>query len=113
VLTDFTFFYEKIKYKVLASPLKLLTVLIMKILPLTRFKLPITAILVTENAYRKPHVPEDACDKLIFAHFPSSLQPMRGRHYRTLTNHREGNFEDGFSKHFQNEQVISKKQIKS
>ncbi len=31
-----------------------------------------------------------------------SMQPMRRRHWRISTNHREGNSKEGFSKHFQN-----------
>jgi hypothetical protein len=41
------------------------------------------------------HTAEAASDKLILAHF--SLHPIRGQLWRTWTNHREGNHEDGLN----------------
>ncbi len=71
---------------------------ILKTLPVNRFK-------DTKNAYRKPLVilknhTESCMWQLNSCAF--SLQPMSGGHKTTSTNHREGNSEEGFRKHFQN-----------
>jgi hypothetical protein len=57
------------------------------------------------KSYRKPPVATE------FGAF--SLQPMSGRQARTSTNHRDGNFDEDFGKHFQKKSVILKKKTDS
>jgi hypothetical protein len=96
---------KKLNSKFSLAPLKLLTNFENLLILVTRFKDPKAAILILKMLaeIRLPFckiIPEAACDKLI--PLPFSLQAMRGQHQRTSANHREGNSEESFSKHFQN-----------
>ncbi len=110
-LIVFTIFCFLLEWKIQTQSFSLLLLnylLILKILPVTCFKDPTKAIftlkmLTGSCLWFCKIIPKAAGDKLIFGAF--SLLPMRGRHWRTSTNHREGNFEEGFSKHFQDEEI--------